>query len=296
MSYLYERKKNRKGQEYIEMIGYEGTIRHLSVPAIIEDLPVRSIGKSAFSGREDLLSVELPATIDTLGRYAFYNCKNLRSLSLYDLVEDYYDGVIKQCQSLSEITLQQERDRFSVMKELLADNDRRLTFTVKPMNLRLTFPAYVYDFVEDVEARVLHHKIEGSGYPYRECVTRKGVDLLAYDKLFSHVISDDYEAAVMVALNRLRYPIELEDAAKEQYAQYLEQNARVVLLKLIGQEREEEIRYLCEECLITKDALEDGLYEAADKKLSAIAAILMEYQRQHFTAHRQVAKLTLDEW
>lgn len=296
MSYLYEHKKNRKGQEYIEMIGYEGTIRHLSVPAIIEDLPVRSIGKSAFSGREDLLSVELPATIDTLGRYAFYNCKNLRSLSLYDQVEDYYDGVIKQCQSLSEITLQQERDSFSVMKELLADNDRRLTFTVKPMNLRLTFPAYVYDFVEDVEARVLHHKIEGSGYPYRECVTRKGVDLLAYDKLFSHVISDDYEAAVMVALNRLRYPIELEDAAKEQYAQYLEQNARVVLLKLIGKEREEEIRYLCEECLITKDALEDGLYEAADKKLSAIAAILMEYQRQHFTAHRQAAKLTLDEW
>ena len=296
MSYLYEHKKDRKGQEYIEITGYEGTIRHLSVPAIIEDLPVRSIGKSAFSGREDLFSVELPATIDTLDRYVFYNCKNLRSISLHDGVEDYYDGVIKQCQSLSEITLHQERDSFSVMKELLADNDRRLTFTVEPIGLRLTFPAYVYDFVEDVEARVLHHKIEGSGYPYRECVTRKGVDLLVYDKLFSHVISDDYEAAIMVALNRLRYPIELEDAAKEQYAQYLEQNARVVLLKLIEQECDEEIRYLCEECLITKDALEDGLYEAADKKLSAITAILMEYQRQHFAAHQQAVKMTLDDW
>ena len=296
MSYLYEHKKDRKGQEYIEITGYEGTIRHLSVPAIIEDLPVRSIGKSAFSGREDLFSVELPATIDTLGRYVCYNCKNLRSISLHDGVEDYYDGVIKQCQSLSEITLHQERDSFSVMKELLADNDRRLTFTVEPIGLRLTFPAYVYDFVEDVEARVLHHKIEGSGYPYRECVTRKGVDLLMYDKLFSHVISDDYEAAIMVALNRLRYPIELEDAAKEQYAQYLEQNARVVLLKLIEQECDEEIRYLCEECLITKDALEDGLYEAADKKLSAITAILMEYQRQHFAAHQQAVKMTLDDW
>ena len=296
MSYLYEHKKDRNGQEYIEITGYEGTIRHLSVPAIIEDLPVRSIGKSAFSGREDLFRVELPATIDTLGRYVFYNCKNLRSISLHDGVEDYYDGVIKQCQSLSEITLHQERDSFSVMKELLADNDRRLTFTVEPIGLRLTFPAYVYDFVEDVEARVLHHKIEGSGYPYRECVTRKGVDLLMYDKLFSHVISDDYEAAIMVALNRLRYPIELEDAAKEQYAQYLEQNARVVLLKLIEQECDEEIRYLCEECLITKDALEDGLYEAADKKLSAITAILMEYQRQHFAAHQQAVKMTLDDW
>ena len=296
MAYIYEHKKDRKGNEYIEITGYEGAIRHLTIPAGLDELPVRSIGKSAFSGREDLLSVELPATIDTLGRYAFYNCKNLRSMSLYDRVEDYFDGVIKQCQSLSEITLHQERDSFSVMKELLADNDRRLTFTVEPVGLRLTFPAYVYDFVEDVEARVLHHKIEGSGYPYRECVTRKGVDLLAYDRLFSHVISDDYEAAIMVALNRLRYPVELEEAAKEKYEQYLEQNACIVLLKLIEQECSEEIRYLCDACLITKDALEDGLHEAADKKLSAITAILMEYQRQHFTAHQQVTKLSLDEW
>lgn len=220
----------------------------------------------------------------------------------------------------------QKRDSYSVMKELLADNDRRLTFTIEPAGLRLTFPAYVYDFVEDVEARVLHHKIEGSGYPYRECVTRKGVDLLAYDKLFDHVISDDYEAAIMVALNRLRYPVELETAAKEQYEQYLEQNARIVLQKLIGHaadaagwrssasntgnrkegqaadwvERDDspvaELRYLCDECLVPKDALEEGLYEAAEKKLSEITAILMEYQRLNFAGHQQQAKMTLDEW
>lgn len=326
MSYLYEHQKDRKGTEYIEITGYEGGVRHLVIPEAIEELPVRSIGKSAFSGRDDLISVELPETIEILGRYAFYNCKNLRTMCLYDGVEDYYDGVIKQCQSLSEIALYQKRDSYSVMKELLADNDRRLTFTIEPAGLRLTFPAYVYDFVEDVEARVLHHKIEGSGYPYRECVTRKGVDLLAYDKLFDHVISDDYEAAIMVALNRLRYPVELETAAKEQYEQYLEQNARIVLQNLIGHaadatgwrssasntgnrkegqaadrvERDDspvaELRYLCDECLVQKDALEEGLYEAAEKKLSEITAILMEYQRLNFSAHQQQTKLTLDEW
>ena len=326
MSYLYEHQKDRKGTEYIEITGYEGGVRHLVIPEAIEELPVRSIGKSAFSGRDDLISVELPETIEILGRYAFYNCKNLRTMCPYDGVEDYYDGVIKQCQSLSEIALYQKRDSYSVMKELLADNDRRLTFTIEPAGLRLTFPAYVYDFVEDVEARVLHHKIEGSGYPYRECVTRKGVDLLAYDKLFDHVISDDYEAAIMVALNRLRYPVELETAAKEQYEQYLEQNARIVLQNLIGHaadaagwrssasntgnrkegqaadrvERDDspaaELRYLCDECLVPKDALEEGLYEAAEKKLSEITAILMEYQRLNFAGHQQQAKMTLDEW
>lgn len=49
------------------------------------------------------------------------------------------------------------------MKELLADTDRRLHFRIEPCGLQLTFPAYVYNFVEDVEARVLHHKIEEAG-------------------------------------------------------------------------------------------------------------------------------------
>lgn len=296
MAYLYEHKKDRKGHEYIEITGYEGAIRHVAIPEQIGQIPVRSIGKNAFAGREDVVSVRLPASIEILGRYAFYNCRNLRKMSLYDGVEDYYDGVIKQCESLSEITLHQKNASCSVMKELLADNDRRLRFTIEPMGLRLTFPAYVYDFVEDVEARVLHHKIEGSGYPYRECVTRKGVDLLAYDRLFSNVVSDDYEAAVAIALDRLLYPVELENVAKERYEQYLEHNSSAVLEKLIGDGAQAEVQYLCDACLIPRETLEIGLYEAAEQKQTAIAAMLMEYQRNHFTGHQQVSKMTLDDW
>lgn len=296
MAFCYQRCTDRRGSEYIEIIGYEGGIRHLAVPEQMEGLPVRVIGKNAFSGREDLEEVLLPASIDTLGRYAFYNCKNLKNLSLYDGVEDYYDGVIKQCQSLSRITLVQQQGSFSVMKELLADNDRTLYFVVEPMGLHLTFPAYVYDFVEDVEARVLHHKIEGSGYPYRECVTRKGVDLLTYDRLFGQAVSDDYKAAIEVALNRLMYPVELEPAAREHYEQYLEQNGACVVEKLIETQALEEICCLCDNCLIKRDVLEDALYLAADRKQTAISAVLMEYQREHFTGKVPVQTLSLEDW
>ena len=113
MAYCYERKTDRKGNIYIEITGYEGSIRHLVIPRMIENIPVRSIGKYAFSGREDLCSLTLPETIDTLGRQAFYNCKNLTTLSLFDSVEDYYDGVIKQCGNLHAITLYQKRNSFS---------------------------------------------------------------------------------------------------------------------------------------------------------------------------------------
>lgn len=277
----------------IEITGYEGNIRHLVIPENIEGCVVERIGKSAFSGREDLWSVRLPRTVNTLGRYAFYNCKNLKDIALYDGVEDYYDGVIKQCHRLEEIELTQTRNDFSVMKELLADTDRKLHFVIQPSGLDLIFPAYVYDFVEDVEARVLHHKIEGSGYPYRECVTRKGVDLLAYDRLFTQVINDDYHTAIAIACRRLMHPVELEEHHRLQYEQYLEQNATVVLKELIVQEKQNEISCLCESCLIPEDALPDALQIAAEQKQSQISAVLMEYQRRHF-GKKQAPAMTLD--
>jgi hypothetical protein len=217
-------------------------------------------------------------------------------MELCDGVEDYYDGVIRQCRSLRQITLCQKRGSFSVMKEMLADFDRCLHFTVEPKGLRLTFPAYVYNFVEDVEARVLHHKIEGSGYPYRECVTRKGVDLLSYDRLFSHVITDDYRAAIDIALDRLMYPVELEDGARERYEQYLEQTGSVVTAELIQADRIEELRYLTGACLIRREVLDEAIPLSAQEKRSAITSLLMEYQREHFTGKTMVQTFSLEDW
>ena len=154
----------------------------------------------------------------------------------------------------------------------------------------------MYDFVEDVEARVLHHKIEGSGYPYRECVTRKGVDLLAYDRLFFHAADDDYRAAIDIALDRLMYPLELETQAREVYEQYLEKNVKIVLERLIEDGRCEEVITLCDLCLISRDAIEPALQLAAREKQSAITAQLMEYQRMHFAAVQQTQAMTLDDW
>lgn len=296
MGISYQKCTDRRGKEYIEITGFEGNVRSLSIPEHIEELPVTDIGSNAFSGREDIEEVSLPETIDTLGRYAFYNCRNLRRLCLYDGVEDYYDGVIRQCQSLSEIRLLQQRNSYSVMKELLADNDRMLHFVVEPVGLHLTFPAYVYQFVEDVEARVLHHKIEGSGYPCRECVTRKGVDLLNYDRLFPQVITDDYQAAISIALDRLRYPLELEKRAEEAYGQYLEQNAQIVLQKLIPAGKVEEIRFLCDTLRIPQQELEPALELAAKQQKPEITAVLMEYQRKHFEKIKKAKALSLEDW
>ena len=200
MALQYETTK----EHTITVTGYEGTIRHLVIPDQVDGCPVKTIGKNAFSAREDLESVSIPKTVETL-----------------------------------------------------------------------------------------HHKIEGSGYPYRECVTRKGVDLLAYDRLFSQVVNDDYRTAIEIACDRLMYPVELENHLREQYEQYLEQNAEVILKVLIPENKVEEISYLCASCLIPEAAFADALPLASEEKMSQIAAILMEYQRSNF-GKKKASTMSLD--
>lgn len=58
MGFLFEEKEDRNGK-YAEITGYEGRIRHLLIPKMVENeagliLPVRVIGSHAFDGREDL--------------------------------------------------------------------------------------------------------------------------------------------------------------------------------------------------------------------------------------------------
>lgn len=38
----------------ITVTGYEGTVRHLVIPDQVDGCPVKTIGKNAFSAREDL--------------------------------------------------------------------------------------------------------------------------------------------------------------------------------------------------------------------------------------------------
>ena len=132
MPLLYEVREDKKDQhKYIEVTGFDGNVVDLCVPPEIDGLPVEVIGNHMFSGRQDLKSVTLPETIRTLYGFAFHNCRNLKKISLFDSIDDYYDGVCRQCDSLSEIDITINRSWFEVIRNFLADNDKTLHFTVR---------------------------------------------------------------------------------------------------------------------------------------------------------------------
>ncbi len=250
MPILYEISASKKdGHPFVMITGYEGKITDLIVPDTIEKLPVEAIGNHAFSGREDLVSVILPESVKTIYGFAFHNCRNLRKITLFDSIDDYYDGVCRQCDSLEEVEITVNNSWYEVIRNFLADSDKTLRFLIhfpensdasenltgkdKKMTSCLTFPEYVYDFNENTMARTIQFSIAGSGYAFRECVDRRRIDYRQYDSLFAKAVIDGGEIAENIAICRILYPVELEERYRLSYENYLRDNGDRVLDRLV---------------------------------------------------------------
>ncbi len=303
MGFIWE-KKTYAGEEGIEVTGYEGILRDLTVPDRLEGLPVRSIGAHAFSGRKELRSVQLGQSVKILRPFAFYNCTELRHMELCSTADDYYDGVIRQCPLLHEITVHMtERDNYIVIRSMLQDVDGMLTFQLvgegSGQELRLTFPEYVNEAKEDTMARAIHFSIEGAGMAYRECVGKHRLDLAGYDRLLEKLTAYDAAAAVRIAFGRLMYPEGLSADAQKRYERFLRENGGRTLELLIEADAEEsraaQLRLLTERGLLDAGALEQGLILAAQKGRTELCGILMEYRRTRETEPCGAAELHL-EW
>ena len=185
MPFTYEKIQYLR-EDCIEITGFDGSVRSLTIPDRLDGLPVRSIGKHAFAGRKDLREAVLPQSIKRLCLFAFHNCTALRRMSLYDSVEDYYDGVIRQCTALEEIEIRLSGESYAIVKDMLSDNDHAMSFRLllPEEEIRLSFPEYALIASENTMARTIQFAYEGGGYAYRNCVRKKEIRFREYDRLF----------------------------------------------------------------------------------------------------------------
>ncbi len=285
-----------RGETAAVLLGGTEVSERLYIPESVSignrELPVREIAAHAFDGNQQLARVRIPESVHVLRPFSFYNCTVLRHLSLTEAVQDYYDGVIRQCSALFLIELHCEKHgRLQLLKEMLGDNDNRLRFRIYLPDgcCMLSFPAYLDNFLEDTMSRALHESIEGSGYEYRQTVSRAGIDFWAYDRLFTRVVHDDPVTARDIAVNRLHYPYRLSAQAGERYRDYIAAEGEAILRQLIAEGWPEQrdtsglesgesmasIQYLCAEKLLPVTAIQAVLPLCAERRLTELTAVLM---------------------
>ncbi len=90
--------------EGICIIGYNGTNTNVVIPDTIEGTPVVKIGESAFRGGQ-FISVTIPNSVISIGKYAFRACTNLKSVVLPEGLTSIETGVFAYCSELSNVII-----------------------------------------------------------------------------------------------------------------------------------------------------------------------------------------------
>ena len=93
---------------YYEITGYtpNGTnVVDITVPSVIDDVAVTSIGDRAFYYCTYISSITIPDSVNTIGNYAFAGCTYLETVTIPDTVTVMGEGMFANCVSLTEVKL-----------------------------------------------------------------------------------------------------------------------------------------------------------------------------------------------
>ena len=99
--YIYKELKD----ETVEITGYLGKDKALTIPSELAEKKVSGIGNGAFANMSDLTSVTIPKGVKSIGDSAFAMCKSLKSITIPSSVTSIGNSAFRYCWSLTSVTI-----------------------------------------------------------------------------------------------------------------------------------------------------------------------------------------------
>ncbi len=288
-----------------------GEGRSGDLPARIGDLPVIGLADHCFapqqSGRipawqlkwwkdtqqvypemcaEGIEEIALPETLVEIGNYAFYGCDQLKRLYVPAHFARLGSGVFVAANHLETIYFATEEGQLNppCMKEVLSE----LTYEIEAVltdeqgqeRMRLTYPEYYEDSIENTPARIIEMRFEGTGFRYRQCFEKRTLDLGRYDDLFYTASVQEYPPTVRrLVRNRLMTPVLLKEEAKQEYIAYLQKEGRAVADEVIRDGMTDVLDMLIREHYFTPELLKIWTDRAAEADQPYMTGRLLELER-----------------
>ncbi|MDO4617385.1 MAG: leucine-rich repeat domain-containing protein [Lachnospiraceae bacterium] len=255
---------------------------YISVPEEIGGLPVLELGDYALENCA-VREIRFPSSLERIGRYAFYNCEKLEKLLLYDDLKDVGTGAFTGVHRVHSICLYQQREDAAqtVLQELLSDFSETIQVTIQfpDREVRLLFPEYYEQGIENTPARIIVNQFFGTGMKYRNCFVNRRLQMEEYDQLFPLAAAGERRELVCeLALLRLMYPWRLQSRARQNYMSWIREQAEQILPVLIREKRLEEIRLILEQAELPEQVREEAALLCAKEGFAAAVSLFMMHR------------------
>lgn len=248
--------------------------------------------------------IVLPDTINTLHNAAFYNCRKLHTLStgasISGIGSDEFTNCTKlthlifRCQhpsapGLSLILERIETDLNVLFAANTRENPSAADDTKNPeISGALFFPEY-YEWLDEISpAHLFSRSIHGEGFRMRKSFQGHNIDYYKYDSCFENALTIESESVLCrIALNRLRWPNNLEEAFRHRYEKTVNTYFDTALSLIIKEQDYDMLLFLFTAFHPDSSAFTQAISQTIDADWGKATAALMEMtQKIHSTAKK----------
>ena len=168
--YIYKELKD----DTVEITGYLGKDKALTIPSELAEKKVSGIGNGAFANMSDLTSVTIPKGVKSIGNNAFALCKSLKSITIPSSVTSIGDSAFRYCWRLTSVTI--PNSVTTIGNSAFADCDSLTSVTI-PSSVR-RFGEFAFGACHKLESAVIPTGVETITYDlFAECRGLKSVTI-----------------------------------------------------------------------------------------------------------------------
>ena len=238
--------------------------------------------------------VWMPDTVTTLHNAAFYNCRNLRQISLGGQIRAIGSDEFMNCLRLNRLILRgsvEEENGLELLLERLTTDveihfqpgDRK-RMLARGEECVLFFPEY-YEWLNEVTpAHIFSRSIEGEGLRMRRVFRDGRLDLSKYDQCYPSVmLSETDENLCRIALCRLQYPLKLSRESADLYEKAMRERPQQLMEILLQDRDAEALQFVCRKLSPETGVLSQWMERCIAAEWGEAVAYLMDAKRSKMT-------------
>lgn len=219
--------------------------------------------------------VILPDSVKELESYAFYNCRNLKSITVGKMLTVINNDAFMNCRNLDTVKIRADIKDKTGLKYILSqlnknievlfiqDNKNNYGITAGDVfterehySAGFYYPEYTESYEEIGPAHIFAMNVEGEGYRARQCFNEGVIDVAGYDAIFEQALAMENAVTLfMMAVDRLMYPTNLTQVFQKMYSDFIFEKGEEIMELVVKRKDMAVLKFLCAERLVSNDAL-----------------------------------------
>lgn len=254
-----------------------------------------------------LNSVQFPDSLEKIGDYAFYNCKNLSRIICSSKLRAIGSDAFMNCHHLRQIFFRCSPKERTGLRQMLTQifwdievfflgNLEYNSQNISSSEAVLFYPEYYESYDEIAPAHIFGRKIIGEGFRSRQCFQNGFIDFPQYDKIFAKAcVEETPQVLCKFAFYRLRYPYHLLERYKIQYQTYIFAHGDTLCHEFVTNKKLHDLLFLLQSKLLSPQNMQYALTLATQTGWSEGSAEILRCKQLQNQTH-PYTRYTFDDF